>query len=68
MREWLTRNAKRKKPIERTTMNKAVEYEKRHGSIALLKACGSALNKLLVSKGIVTEPELIAALERGLDS
>ena len=49
-------------------MNKAVEYERRHGSIALLKACGSALNKLLVSKGIVTESELIAALERGLDS
>jgi hypothetical protein len=34
------------------------QVEKKHGSIPLLKIAVSALHKLLVSKGIVTEAEL----------
>jgi len=34
------------------------EFEKKHGSIPLLKAGMSAINKILVEKGVCTEAEL----------
>ena len=37
----------------------ACNYEKKHGSIAFLKLCGSTESKVLVDKGIVTERELL---------
>lgn len=40
----------------------AAQFEEEFGTNALLKASVSALNKLLVSKGIVTEQELQDAL------
>ena len=39
--------------------NKAVEFEKKHGSVALLKASYSSLTRLLVKKGLITEAELV---------
>ena len=41
---------------------KAVEFEKKHGSMAFIKAVISAINKLLVAKNIVSKYELETAL------
>ena len=39
------------------------EVEQKHGSIPLLKIAVSALHKLLVAKGVVTEAELKESFE-----
>ena len=44
-----------------------IEFEMRHGNIALLKTGYSALSRLLVQKGIVTEEELVKAFEREVE-
>ena len=49
-------NAKR----EKDELHKAiVSFEREYGSIAFLKATVSALNRVLVDKGIVTKRELV---------
>lgn len=50
-----------------STLNDTVEkdtaaFEARHGGVGLLKVALSSLNKVLVSKGIVTENELLNSL------
>lgn len=47
---------------------RACAYEKEHGGLAFLKACGSALNHLLAQKGIVTSEEIRNALSVEFDS
>ena len=44
--------------MNKEVTEKAIELEKKYGSIALVKACNSSLNKLLVAKGLITEEEL----------
>jgi hypothetical protein len=43
------------------------EFEKQHGDIALLKTGCSALSRLLVNKGIITEDELMEAFKREVE-
>jgi len=47
---------------------KACTYEKEHGGLAFLKAYGSALNHLLVQKGLITSEEICYAMSAELDS
>lgn len=42
----------------RNIEDEAIDYEKSYGSVALLKAIGSAVNKLLVKKGLVSIEEI----------
>lgn len=39
-------------------MRECIEFEKKYGNIVFIKLCGSALNKLLVDKGLITKKEL----------
>ena len=45
----------------------AVRFEKEYGSDTLLKAAMSAMNKMLVNKGICTQDEIREYLVRELD-
>lgn len=47
---------------------KACTFERANGSVALLKAFGSATNHLLVNKGLVTASELSEAVSAEIDS
>ena len=47
-------------------VRQAIAFEKENGTHALLKAGMSALNKLLVEKGVCTEKELQEALVKEL--
>lgn len=46
---------------------KVRKFEKQYGSVALLKACMSMMNKMLVDRGYVTAKELERRLECELD-
>lgn len=46
--------------------NKAVEFEKENGSIALLKASYSSLTQLLTKKGLITEAELVEEFQESI--
>lgn len=46
---------------------KVKKFEKQYGSVALLKACVSVMNKMLVDRGYVTAKELETRLECELD-
>lgn len=39
-------------------MKECIDFEKEYGSIEFIKICGSAVNKLLVDKGLITKEEL----------
>ena len=45
-------------------MDESEKFEREYGEIAFVKVAISAMNRLLVSKGIVTEYELIDSIER----
>jgi len=40
------------------TEKKAIEFEKQHGALNLMKVCLSALNNILIKKGLVEKEEL----------
>ena len=44
--------------------NRACQFEKEFGKKVFLKASISALNRLLVAKGLITEIELVAEMEK----
>jgi len=49
-------------------LTKAYAYERVNGSVAFLKECASALNHVLVNKGLVTVEELTEAVSDQLDA
>jgi len=47
--------------------DRAIEHERKYGEVAFVKICTSALNQLLVKKGLITKEELVGSLEEQLD-
>jgi hypothetical protein len=56
-----------KKIFKTFVENKAIEFEKQYGTELFLKLGTTALNKLLVEKGIITSKELIESFEEEID-